>query len=405
MIECANHQDLNRQTVNTAVLTMMYHVAGDCKRQDTLMQLPILKVFYEIWVDNAIKEDEEFKDLIEFVLEVFMSNAETDPSSCVLNLLAGGNNGGGSPQASHGGGGSSAEMESAMNMSSSCGADFSDEEQELIFAWMAELDGSNSNVVNAITARLQEHGFVRTREEVTKYLTVNGYQDDLTKVSSTTSSPPPHKSANCEQENVERSESNVQKESHLMSQLSTLQEEDIIPFLLDKLREQGLESQLVWFQRQLLETAYVKITLSDPQRRTHVEEPVPKFFALQNKPVPVVPWNEELESAMLEPAFRLLQQGLGLFTPDDNNFLFTRIPPYMTPAMLVSKAQLIGPIENLGLKFEVDTLKHTDLGQDGLMTSNVGQTHSGITSSNRSVKTLDHQWLNYVMKMNKAGGN
>lgn len=50
------HQDLGKETVNVAVLTMMYHVVGDCKRQDTLMQLPILKSFSEIWVENAVRE-------------------------------------------------------------------------------------------------------------------------------------------------------------------------------------------------------------------------------------------------------------------------------------------------------------------------------------------------------------
>ncbi|RUS90160.1 hypothetical protein EGW08_002039, partial [Elysia chlorotica] len=81
--------ELSRDTVNVAVLTMMYHVAGDCKRQDTLMQMPILKAFSEIWMQNAISDHAEFNDLVEFVLEMFMSHAEKDPHACAHSLMNG----------------------------------------------------------------------------------------------------------------------------------------------------------------------------------------------------------------------------------------------------------------------------------------------------------------------------
>lgn len=44
---------LNKENLNVAILTMMYHVAGDCDRADVLLQLPILKTFSEIWGDST----------------------------------------------------------------------------------------------------------------------------------------------------------------------------------------------------------------------------------------------------------------------------------------------------------------------------------------------------------------
>ncbi|XP_012943985.1 protein timeless [Aplysia californica] len=401
------HQELNRETLNVAVLTMMYHVAGDCKRQDTLMQLPILKSFYEIWVENAIKEDDEFKDLIEFVLEFFMSNAEQDPNTCAQNLLDSPDldGGGDGHERNSGSGGSgtdgSRSGESAMNVSSSSGEEFGDEEQALIFSWAADLEGS-SNMADRIHQRLQEHGFTKTKEQVTKFLTVNGFIEELSSSSSTSSLSSSSRSGQNE-------ESPVHEGSDLLSELSAMPEDNIIPFLLDKLRGQGFESQLVWLQKQLLETAYVKLAIKDSAYRIYVEEPVPKFFALQNKSVPIVPWNEELESALATPGFRALQESLGLLTADDPAVLFARIPQYMSPSMLVGKARQIGPIDSLTLKFNVDALKDSsdfDIGQEEPAPVT---THSGQTC--RPSRPLNHQWLNFVLKKNnntpstKVGGD
>lgn len=41
----------NNESLNVAIMTMMYHIAGDCNRDDVLLQLPILKTFSEIWGD------------------------------------------------------------------------------------------------------------------------------------------------------------------------------------------------------------------------------------------------------------------------------------------------------------------------------------------------------------------
>ncbi|KAI8743685.1 protein timeless isoform X1, partial [Biomphalaria glabrata] len=388
------HSDLNKDTLNVAVLTMMYHVAGDCRRQDALMQLPILKAFSEIWVDNAVRDHEEFKDLIEFVLEVFMNDAEQNPNLCAENLLdtqhyqqqvavRGENKRGHSSS----GGSGSGDAESSMNISSSSSfEEFSDDEQILMFTWMSELEGS-SNIVEVVTKRLRDHGYSKSASQVSKYLSDNGFLDvssssiSNSQVSSTTGG---------KLQDI----GDFHENKSIMLELSSLPEDHLIPFLLDKLQALGFEPHLKWLQKQLLEAAYVKLGIKDPTYRINVEEPVAKFYALQNKPIPIVPWNEELESALSNPYFHLLQQTLGLYTCDDPNVIYPRIPPYLTPTLLVNKARQIGPIEALLVKFDVNTLKDSselDIEQET-------PRHHRIEPY-RPVKTLDHMWLNLIQKM------
>ena len=67
---------------------------------------------------------------------------------------------------------------------------------------------------------------------------------------------------------------------------------------------------------------------------------------VQNKAVPLVPWNLGLSKALNEPAFQLLICQLGLSPQDEVTGLYSRIPPSMTFPGLVHAAQSLGPIEN-----------------------------------------------------------
>ncbi|KAH9488542.1 hypothetical protein Btru_062148 [Bulinus truncatus] len=389
------HQQLNKETLNVAVLTMMYHVAGDCRRQDTLMQLPILKAFSEIWVDNAVREHEEFKDLIEFVLEVFMNDAEQNPNLCAENLLESqqqhqqqeavrGENKRGHSSSGSGSG----DAESSMNVSSTCSSEeFTDDEQILMFTWMSELEGSR-DIVEVVTKRLCDHGYSKSAGQVSRYLSDNGFLDVL-------SQSPPNSLVSSTTGGKLQGLGDFHENKSIILELSSLSEDHLIPFLLDKLQALGFEPHLKWLQKQLLEAAYVKLGIKDPSYRINVEEPVSKFYALQNKPIPIIPWNEELEAALANPYFHLLQQTLGLFTCDDPNIIYPRIPTYLTPTLLVNKARQIGSFETLFVKFDVNTLKDSselDIDQEEPM-------HQKMDTF-RPMRTLDHMWLNLIQKMN-----
>ncbi|GFS12262.1 timeless [Elysia marginata] len=436
--------ELSRDTVNVAVLTMMYHVAGDCKRQDTLMQIPILKAFSEIWMQNAISDHVEFNDLVEFVLEMFMSYAENDPTACANKLMDGqaceqaeDNNatddggGGGSGSGSTGNGSRAGDAESSMNVgSSNCSSlELSDEEQNLIFTWMTDLEGDDSEkITELVCQKLREHGFCRTKEQVSKYLQDNGFIDQVSSSvspynssNSSEHSSPSASAAKKDQMPSSSSSSSPERQSLDKSnrscsssrddrQPATLAAEDdnLIPLLSKKLKAEGLEPQLKWLQKQLLEAAYVKLVLEDSSQRTHLEEPVAKFHAIQNKAIPLVAWNDDLEAALNHPYCLMLQRSLGLITHDRADILFPRIPAFFTPSMLVNKASQLGPLESTLVKFDVESIK-----KDCSTTSHTGtSTHngdmpktSGVTTHvtgacGRSMESSDQMWLNLIQKMN-----
>ena len=69
------------------------------------------------------------------------------------------------------------------------------------------------------------------------------------------------------------------------------------------------------------------------------------IIPVQNKPVPIVPWNEGIQKALSKPEFALLNKSLGLLPPDGGECLFYRIPSHLCPVSLVNKACLLGPID------------------------------------------------------------
>lgn len=434
--------ELNRDTVNVAVLTMMYHVAGDCKRQDTLMQMPILKAFSEIWMQNAISDQIEFNDLVEFVLEMFMSYAENDPAACANKLMdgppceqAGDSNalddGGGGSGGSTGNGSRGGDAESSMNVgSSNCSSqELSDDEQNLIFTWMTDLEGDsncNEKVIDLVHRKLRDYGYCRSKEQVSKYLQDNGFIEQVSSSespynssNSSERSSPSASATNKQQDKLPSSSSSssspehqhLDKDSCFSSSdnpPASAEEENLISLLSNKLKAEGLEPQLKWLQKQLLEAAYVKLVLEDSSQRTYVEEPVAKFHAIQNKAIPLVAWNDDLETALNHPYCLMLQRSLGLITQDRDTVLFPRIPAFFTPSMLVNKASQLGPLESTLVKFDVESVKkecstttHTET-----QSQNVNMTktptvinHTGGTCG-RAMESRDQMWLNLVQKMN-----
>ncbi|CAG5128786.1 unnamed protein product, partial [Candidula unifasciata] len=189
---------------------------------------------------------------------------------------------------------------------------------------------------------------------------------------------------------------NIFENSNILHELSSVSEDGFVPFLLDKLKALGFEAHLVWLQKQLLEAAYVKLAIKDPTYRIHVEEPVAKFYALQSKPIPMIPWNEELEEALSNPYFHLLQQSLGLYTNDDPASSTREFHSISRPCYLLTKLDKLVPSNQVGhvvfsVKFDVDTLKES---------SNLGSAQVKPDQVNVPLKTFEHTWLNVIQKMN-----
>nr|WQB60164.1 timeless-protein [Portunus trituberculatus] len=115
-----------------------------------------------------------------------------------------------------------------------------------------------------------------------------------------------------------------------------------VAFLIDKLREEGHGSQVVWLQKQILEACYAKIRFmgTDLPR----PEPVAFHFTLSNQSIPLIPWTSEQEEAFSSPTFRQLLAELGFHLPSDTGKLYPRIPHFWCPEVLYMVAKRLGDI-------------------------------------------------------------
>lgn len=53
--------------------------------------------------------------------------------------------------------------------------------------------------------------------------------------------------------------SEIPSQEKVLSEVSSLENSKLFPFLLEKIKVAGFESQLCWLQEQLLEAAYVRL--------------------------------------------------------------------------------------------------------------------------------------------------
>lgn len=128
-----------------------------------------------------------------------------------------------------------------------------------------------------------------------------------------------------------------------------------VAFLIDKLREEGYGSQVVWLQKQILETCYAKIRFmgTDLPR----PEPVAFHFTLSNQSIPLIPWTSEQEEAFSSPTFRQLLAELGFHLPSDTGKLYPRIPHFWCPEVLYMVAKRLGDITDSVLRVPLERMQ------------------------------------------------
>ncbi|KAK7449147.1 hypothetical protein BaRGS_00040056 [Batillaria attramentaria] len=373
----------NNEKLNVAVMTMMYHVAGDCNRGDVLLQLPILKKFSEIWGDITCSKHVEFNDLIEFVLENFMTMAFKDPVKCAQKLF--------DLSTSDMETGGSAEKTEKIATPEIGG--LSEEDQDLLFTWTTDLQGSVS-MVDDLVQRLHNRGSFASRQQVMLHLLHNGWLEEK------------QMEALSEEIRELHKVTDTATRSQIVSEMSALEHDQLLPFLLEKVKAAGFGDQLVWLQEQLLEAAYVRLGVRNSKYRVHVEEPLARFFALQDKSIPLVTVNEDQERVVKDPYFTILLQSLGLFPADTENFFFCRIPHFLSPAELVGKAQQLGDIDVGIIKFNLAEVEEdlsftefTPLFKDHSADDDRRGHSAGFS---KPAKDHDHQWINFVCRFNKA---
>lgn len=128
-----------------------------------------------------------------------------------------------------------------------------------------------------------------------------------------------------------------------------------VAFLIEKLREEGHGSQVLWLQKQILEACYAKIRFvgSDIPR----PEPVAFHFTLSNQSIPLIPWTSEQEEAFSSPTFRQLLGELGFHLPSDTGKLFPRIPHFWCPEVLFMVARRLGDITDSVLRVPLEQMQ------------------------------------------------
>ena len=79
--------DTNSEFVNDCILTMMHHVSGDLNAPETLFIPQVLETFSGIWEREDLQLYDDWADLIEYVIQKFISTIKSRPHAYASHLL------------------------------------------------------------------------------------------------------------------------------------------------------------------------------------------------------------------------------------------------------------------------------------------------------------------------------
>ncbi|KAJ8309833.1 hypothetical protein KUTeg_011698 [Tegillarca granosa] len=329
----------NGHTVNNCIFTMMHHVAGDCGQSEVLLQSSLLKTFLEIW-DNKFYVTQETNDLMEYVMQQFVSKAENDPMSCALQMFGESSNE--TPYSSGDREAISSDGDSEKGSEDDRTENYIENDEEDILVMLFSELQDDPDPIGKIVERFDELGIYKSKSQIMEQLSKLDWIDDEQDKSAASG----------------KDKMGVQKkeEKSLQCKLTDMHKDEIVPYCVQKLKETGKSKCLHWLQEILCEVAYVKLD-SGIISKKEIEQPVPKFYTLQQKSVPLVLFSDQQEELLKDPYFFTLIQYLGFHTPEDVGMLFPRIPHFWSPDMLLDKAKQLGPIEKDKIKFDVSAIK------------------------------------------------
>jgi len=315
-----------------------------------------------------------------------MSSVESDPMTCAKNLLEELE----VEAEKERGGPSKADFNSdkCIKASPRQPEAFTEEEESLIFSWLDDID--SPDMVARLVRALAEHGFARSHDEVTQFLVDNNFMD----------APPSAQNTEAPTEALTDAPTKAEiSDGEFMTRVSTMTLGQATPLLVARLTQRGMTGPLAWLRAEMLELAYVKLSMKDPILRRQVPEPVPMFYALQKMPVPLVAWNQETQNAVADPMFQALMTSLGLVSPCVGVILFPRVPTGMSAPALVQAAGKIAPIDPLSLKFELMAMKpDTNSEMDPPPPRQAPAVQN--KGNARPIKQMSSDWLSFV-RMNK----
>lgn len=379
--------EYNNAVVNNCIFTMMHHVAGDCEKPNALLQVQILRTFLEILDSNAPLTQEK-TDLIEFILQKFMVEAENNPFSCALQLF------GEMPVKSKHGKIEEEEDEvadDAEDEEEDENAEEMKKEKDILLMLYTELMGQ-PGALSAISTKLGEFGIKKTEQQISEDLKEFDWLVDERNTEGS------EKTRSVESD-MEQSNSS----SSFADDLEDLDDSEIVTYCITKLKEMKCEDHLKWLQQQFCDVAYAKCAMSmSSLDKNETEGFVAGLHVIQNKSVPLILYNEEQEQLMHNPYFITLLQFLGLHMPEDVGLVFPRIPHFWTIQNLVEKASQFGDLTIDQLKFDPVKLKEGREMTEIMLPFKL-EKKEDITFE-KMKKIPDTVWMTMIQQYNKNSG-
>ncbi|XP_044268612.1 protein timeless isoform X2 [Tribolium madens] len=311
----------NGEFVNNCIFTMMHHIGGDLEHVATLFQPSILKTFSLIWeTDYEICDD--WSDLIEYIIHKFInsprSNSDLNSSETCHNLVVD-------------------------------EAEWTEEEKHNLLGYYNQSQFSNDTIAN-ITKKYEKCGVRRKSQlSIIKQLLeqniINESQyNDFIKVKQ----QPDHLK---ETKNITTNQIDFEEKTPI---------DEGIRLLREYLCKDNKTKFVLWLQKVLINTCYVKLALANPGEFNNdkaLAQPVIYYFALLNLPIPVVPWTVDQTAILKYQSFVLLLHKLGFYLPIDTGKIFVTIPTFWNAEYVFSMVQQLGPIDPAKLNFDVAIFK------------------------------------------------
>ncbi|XP_064615451.1 protein timeless-like [Liolophura sinensis] len=304
----------NSPSLNTAILTMMHHVSGDCGKVSSLIQLSVISTFVKL-CDTKYPMSVEVNDLIEYVFKTFINRMWSDPQKLAQDIFC-----------------EFSEYD-----------EFTEEEKDLtISLYMESVDGSD--LVKTVRQKLEQNGVQKSQKEISEFLTSCGFEVDQL-------------DEDKKEDEIQFSENDGSLEAYDCT---------LVKNHVDKIQEAGMKSALKWIQSSLLEVCFSKLVISGfkPTTLKQMWEPMSFYCTVKKTDVPLLPFNDEQESFCKDTKVRYLLSALQFRVPSHSQDYFY-VPTTWGIKDLWDKAGILGQINPEELKFSIEDLEsHLSMKQE-----------------------------------------
>jgi timeless protein len=332
--------DSNSEFVNDCIFTIMHHVCGDLKTPETLFIPQVLETFSDIWEREDVQLCDEWEDLIEYVIQQFITTIRSRPHAyasllgCINNYETVDENG------------------------------FTKTQLDNLYTYYNQFEDTPDPIECIIEVYKRNQNQTKTRLQVIQALLSQGiislaqYMSMMYLKSVLSTCKNEHEgsivvevgSEKCDSEgNDTELENNLDLKTQGTDQIETLKE---------LLKTQGKECLLTWLQQTLLDACCVKINGKNMIKQDGKSlEPVLYHFNDINQSIPMVAWNKNQESGLQTETFMLLLHKLGFHLANDVGKCFPRIPHFWSADHLFQLALKMGPVQKEDLNVDSSLLE------------------------------------------------